>query len=84
VLSALNWAHLGLLQTLRDRLAVHRKRLLDHELKREQAAASQAEDDPPSAGFAGPTLGASVGEVQVDGVEHPLPAQDEDVDRPEG
>ena len=73
---------MGLLQTLRDRLTVHRKHLLDHELKREQAAASQGENEPPSAGLAGSILGATVGEVQIEGLEHPLPAQDEDVDQP--
>jgi hypothetical protein len=75
---------LGLLQTVRDRLAVHRRRLLDHELKREQAADSQGEDEPPSAGLAGPMLAGSVGEVEVEGLEHPPPAQDEDEDRREG
>jgi hypothetical protein len=75
---------LGFLQTVRDRLAVHRRHLLDHELKREQAAASQGEDESPSASLAGPMLGGSVGEVEVEGLEHPLPAQDEDVDRREG
>ena len=69
---------------MRDRLAVHRRHLLDDELKREQAAASQAEDEPASAGLAGPLLGGSVGEVEVEGRERPLPAQDEDVDRREG
>jgi hypothetical protein len=58
--------------------------MLDHELKRERAAASHAEGEPPSAGFAGPRLAGSVGEVEVEGREHPLPAQDEDVDRREG
>jgi hypothetical protein len=53
-------------------------------LKREEAAASQAEGEPPSAGVAGPLLAGSVGEVEVEGPEHPLPAQDEDVDRREG
>ena len=75
---------MGLLQTLRNRLAVHRKHLLDNELKREQALASRGEDEPPSAGVAGATLNAQVGEVQTERVEHPVPAQNEDVDqRPE-
>ena len=69
---------------MRDRLTVHHRDLLDHELKHEQAAASQGEDEPPSAGLAGPMLAGSAGEVEVEGLEHPLPAQDEDVDRREG
>ena len=67
-----------MLQTARDRRTVHCRHLLDHELKREQAAASKAEGEPPSAGLAGPLLAGSVGEVEVEGLEHPLRAQDED------
>ena len=84
VLGALICADLGLLQAVRDRRTVHCRHLLDHELKREQAAASQAEGESPSAGLAGPLPAGSVGEVEVEGLEHLLPAQDEDVDRREG
>ena len=58
--------------------------MLDHELKREQTAASQEEDEPLPAGLAGPMLAGSVGEVEVEGLEHLLPARVEDVDRREG
>jgi hypothetical protein len=47
-------------------------------LKREQAAVSQREDEPPSAGLAGPMLAGSVGEVEVEGPKHPPPAKDVD------
>ena len=67
---------MGLLQTARDRLTVQRRHLVDHELKRGQAAASQEEDEPPSASLAGPMLAGSVGEAEVEGLEHPPPAQD--------
>jgi hypothetical protein len=75
----------GYLRKLRDRLASrrehHREHLLDHELKREQAEAGaphHAQYGMTSAGAAGDILGGSVVEVATEGVDHPLPAQDED------
>jgi hypothetical protein len=76
---------MSFLQTLRDRLAArrehHREHLLDHELQREQAEAGaphHAQFGMTSAGAAGDMLGATVVEVPTEGIDHPLPAQDED------
>ena len=76
---------MGFLQTLRDRLATrretHREHLLDRELKREQAEAGaphHSRYDTSSSGAAMDLLGAPVIEAQTSGIDHPLPAQDED------
>lgn len=76
---------MSFLGTLRGRLAArresHREHLLDHELKREQAEAGaphHAQYGMTSAGAAGDLLGGSVVEVPTEGIDHPLPAQDED------
>jgi hypothetical protein len=50
-------------------------------LKREQAEAGaphHAQYGMTSAGAAGDMLGGSVVEVPTEGIDHPLPAQDED------
>jgi hypothetical protein len=54
------------------------------DLQEDRISAPHGEDEPSSAGLAGPMLAGSVGEVEVEGREHPLPVQDEDVDRREG
>lgn len=76
---------MGFLGTLRDRLAArrerHREHLLDHELKREQAEAGAPHHEQygtTSSGAAMDVLGGSVVEAQSEGIDHPLPAQDED------
>jgi len=76
---------MGFLQTVRDRLAarreIHREHLLDHELKREQAEAGaphHSQYGTTSSGAGMDLLGAAVVEGQTEGIDHPLPAQDED------
>jgi hypothetical protein len=76
---------MGFLQTLRDRLAArrerHREHLLDRELRREQAEAGaphHSQYDTTSSGVAMDLLGSSVVEGPTEGIDHPLPAQDED------
>jgi len=66
---------MGFLQRLRDRRANHRKRLLDHELRREQAHSGI---QPAATDAAGPILGGRVGEVEMTITDH----SPKDVDEP--